>query len=62
MLNQRIEFDRRRLEIRRHGTDRRLHTIAVNDKRRSRSERRSMTDRRIYQDRRMAAASFKDIT
>lgn len=61
MLNQRSSSDRRSLETRRRGMDRRLNVVAVSEERRYGIERRSMMDRRICLDRRMAAASFRDI-
>lgn len=61
MLDQRSSSDRRGLENRRSGMDRRLNIAAANEKSRSGIERRLMTDRRIYLDRRMTAISFRDI-
>ena len=61
MLNQRTGYDRRGLETRRRGMDRRMHMSTVDENRRSRSERRSITNRRIYTDRRITAISFRDI-
>ena len=61
MLNQRSSSDRRGLETRRSGMDRRLNMMAVSEERRSGIDRRSMMDRRIYLDRRLTAISFRDI-
>jgi hypothetical protein len=61
MLDQRSSSDRRDLESRRNGMDRRLNIMAVSEERRSRFDRRSMTNRRIFMDRRMTAISFRDI-
>lgn len=61
MLDNRMCSDRRNLETRRNGLERRLNAAAVNMERRTGSDRRSITTRRIYNDRRRTAISYRDI-
>lgn len=61
MLDDRNDSDRRNLDGRRAGSDRRMAMVPVDIERRSSANRRSGFERRLGIDRRLAAYSYSHI-